>query len=88
MGVTETFRQHASGLYVPDVLSREREVWTHDEWRVIDRATKLLRKRGLDFKFACRQPACAKSPIDRVDPLDGGMVLRCAHKDRVFTRAF
>ena len=82
------FRANASGLLVPESLSRVREVWTRDEWRLIDRVSKLLERRGVDLILAC--PACARAGKPRIDQDREGdrQVLRCACKDRVFTKAF
>lgn len=72
-------RQAASGLYVPDALSREREVWTHDEQRLLDRVGKLTAQRGLMMVFLCDE--CRK-PVEKIRRLDGGYTLRCDHRDR------
>ncbi len=60
------FREHASGLIVPTELSREREVWTHDEWRTLERATKLLQARGLELFIGCTDERCKKEPVKRI----------------------
>lgn len=82
------FRAHASGLLVPEEHSREREVWTKDEARLLERAMKLLQSRHLDLFMGCDEPTCKKQPMERIRSLDGGLILRCAHRDRVLTRAF
>ena len=82
------FRQHASGLYVPEDVSRAREVWTREELRLVDRATKLLTSRGMAVMFACTDTKCENVKIERVQGLAGDYILRCAHKDRVFQRRF
>lgn len=82
------FAEHASGLLVPDEISREREVWTKDEARLIERATKLLESRDIQVFFGCPHPRCQDAPIRRYLKTDGAMSLRCGHKDRLFTRAF
>lgn len=77
------FRRSAtSKLIVPAELSREREVWTYDEWKVVDRATKLLESRGLHLFLGCTDPRCRNAPVERLRRDDGGMTLRCAHKER------
>lgn len=86
MSVAPGFAQHASGLYVPEEHKREREVWTYDEWRALERATKLLDARGVTLYLACPEEACKGAPIERRRNLDGGITLRCAHKDRVIVR--
>lgn len=84
MAPTPAFREHASGLYVPEPLSRTREVWTRDEWKTIDRAVRMLESRGVTVYFGCPEPTCTTAPIARVRRPDGGITLRCAHKDREF----
>jgi len=81
------FRPHASGLIVPDALSRERIVCTHEDWKRIDRALDVLNRLGIRMQFRCeRGDRC--SPIVKASTPDGGTVLRCDHADRVFTKAF
>lgn len=81
------FREHASGLMVPEEISRACEVWTRDEFRLLERATKLLERRGIDFYMGCQQ--CRKDgPIEAIRQPDGSVVFRCAHKDRVMQKAF
>lgn len=82
------FRKTNSGLYVPPAQSREREVWTKDEWRLLDRATRLLTSRGLKFQFACPHPRCQGGPLALTRTVDGVVELTCAHKTRVAMRAF
>lgn len=82
------FREHPSGLLVPNELSRQREVWTKKELRLIGRVTKLMASRNMQIMFACRSPQCADTKIERVRGLAGDFVLRCQCKDRVFQRAF
>ena len=79
-------RHDGSGLFVPEELKRAREVWTYDEWRVLERATKLLDSRGMQVYFGCPEPQCRERPMERIRNLDGGITLRCAHKDRVVVR--
>lgn len=81
---TDGFRPHASGLFVPEEHSREREVWTRSEWRTIERATKLLTARGLEVFMRCSHTKdCQQAPIERIRRADGGIALQCAHKTRV-----
>lgn len=79
-------RHEGTGLLVPEEFKREREVWTREEWMVLERATKLLSSRGMELYLGCQQPACQKAPIERMRNLDGGITLRCEHKDRVVVR--
>jgi hypothetical protein len=78
------YRQHASGLLVPPDISREREVWTRDEWKVLERAAQLLKAKGVDLFLGCPEPDCKGAPMTRVRRNDGAITLRCAHKDREF----
>lgn len=84
--MSEAFARHASGLMVPAEYSREREVWTKDELKVIDRAAKLLASRKVVMLLGCDHPDCRKTPIERIRRIDGGITLRCNHRDREFTR--
>lgn len=81
-------RATSSGLIVPEDISRAREVWTHDEGRKLDWITKLANKRELKLFLGCTHPECQKAPIERIRLANGDWVLRCAHKDRVFVKAF
>lgn len=81
------FAPHAaSGLLVPGELQREREVWTREDWTILERATKLLSSRGLELYLGCPQDTCREKPLERMRNLDGGITLRCEHKDRVVVR--
>ncbi|HYC00417.1 MAG TPA: hypothetical protein VEC57_14870 [Candidatus Limnocylindrales bacterium] len=83
---TAGFKPNAAGLYVPEEHARAREVWTFDEWRAIEKASKLLKGRALALVFRCEAPACP-DPTIRREPLLGGEIrLRCGCKDRIFTR--
>ncbi len=81
-------RSTSSGLIVPEELSRAREVWTRDEWKLFERFTKLAESRGLRLFLGCREESCRKAPIERIRQKDGSILLRCEHKDRVLTKAF
>lgn len=72
-------RQAASGLYVPEALSREREVWTQDERRLLDRVGKLTAKRGLMMVLICDE---CRQPTEKIRRDDGSYTLRCDHRDR------
>ena len=80
------FATHPSGLLVPEELKRERESWTYQDWKVLERATRLLSSRGLNLWLGCLDERCQSTPLERIRNLDGGVTLRCAHKDRVVTR--
>ncbi len=81
------FAPHASGLLVPEEFKRQREVWTREELRTIDKATTLLESRGVLVYLGCSDPACRQGgPLERIRSLDGGITYRCQHKDRVFVK--
>ena len=77
----------ASGLLVPEDTPREREVWTRDEWKTLNRATKLLAQRGIRFQLACEDERCRREKLELLSQPDGSFLLRCAHKDRILSRA-
>ena len=80
------FRESASGtgLIVPDAFSREREIWTRDERKVLRRAARLAEQKGCGVVLVCRDPRCKANPvIERVDLPDGSFIMRCGHKDRL-----
>lgn len=82
------FHEHASGLLVPADIAREREVWTKDEWRLLERCTKMLKSHGVALQMQCENQSCQSQPMrgERLD--DGGFRLRCVHADRLMTKAF
>lgn len=80
-------RTSAAGLIVPADAVLEREVWTRDEARLLERATKLLEARGVALYLRCTHDDCADAPIARERAADGGLHLRCAHKDRVLSKS-
>lgn len=95
MHTGEGFRRTGSGLLVPgtpktaadiEAEAREREVWTTDEFKILERATKLLMSRDIQIFFRCREAMCQREPMQRIRNPDGGLTLRCSHKDRVFPR--
>lgn len=91
MAADPAFREHASGLIVPEELSRTREVWTFEDWRVLERATKLLESRGLQFFLRCASCAAREqrlgkpiTPLERLRRRDGALTLRCGCTEREF----
>lgn len=82
------FRQGPSGLLVPESLERERQLWTRDEWRLLERATKMLKSHGLTLQLQCDRPSCHVRPIEGSRLPDGGFRLRCDHADRVMQKHF
>lgn len=85
--MTAGYREHASGLIVPEDVSRKRIVFTKDETRLIQRALKLLGARGLATFFGCPERSCRRSPVQRVELADGSESLRCDCTDWVLSKA-
>ena len=77
------FKRHASGLMVPSGMERKREVWTHDETKLVRRLDKLLGSRGVKAVMLCSEPACHEKPLieTQVEP-DGTTVMVCGCKRR------
>lgn len=89
MGLPSGFAQDTSGLIVPEAsVTRERQVWPRDEWRLLERATKMLGAHGVDLLLQCQHPSCIKAPLEPMRLPNGGFRLRCAHMDRVMTKAY
>lgn len=87
MGTPRGFaRSTASGLILPEAHARERQVWTKDEAKLLERATRLIESRGIEFFLRCRHSECHNEPMTRVLAPDGGLILRCAHMDRILSR--
>ena len=84
------FRQSVdSGLVLPARLSRERQVWTRDEWKLLERCTKMLSGpggKGLRLQLACTHEACQGKPLEPKRLADGSCRLRCEHADRIMDR--
>lgn len=80
-------RSVTSGLILPEPVSRERKVITWDEWRTIERATKILAKHGIGFFWECLTPQCRKKPIERFRTQEGGIGFRCEHAERVVVKS-
>lgn len=85
----EPFRRSVdSGLFLPTPLSRERQVWTRDEWKLLERCTKLLNSHGIQLQMQCARKTCQTKPLEASRLPSGEFQLRCAHADRVMTKAF
>jgi hypothetical protein len=77
------------GLFVPEALSRQRQVWTRDEWRLLERCTKMLNSHDVHLLMKCSHPACQDAPLTgKRRRSDGSFVLTCGHAIRVMERAF
>lgn len=82
------FRPHASGLLVPEDISRKREVWTKAERKLHDKFLALFKSRGVDLLMRCGNPDCDDRAIKITRNNAGESILQCGCKDRVFTSAF
>lgn len=78
---------------IPDLASsirnpRVREVWVREEWKLLNRASKMLEGHGVKHRMLCTIEQCPDKPIkiatDASAPM--GAVLRCGCTDRVFAR--
>ena len=78
--VPHGFRPTESGLIVPEAFSRQREVWTDDEVKLMLRATKLLNRTGWSLTFGCPHPRCQENQLVRREEIPGGFQLVCEHK--------
>lgn len=68
---------------------RMREVWVHDDWRLFERACKLIRIKGDKLLLECGNTLCPDRAI-RLTPdaaAERGAVLRCGCTDRHFSRS-
>jgi hypothetical protein len=86
-GLEAGWRATPSGLMVPEALPRAREVWPWADVRDLNKVIKTLGARGITLLLRCEHAGCAGTPMERIVNPDGGFTLRCAHLDRVFTRA-
>lgn len=76
-----------STLVVPEVLSRQRDVWPKDEGRLLDRVIALLESHSVKLLLKCGKADCTGQTLERIKTADG-YTLQCGCTDRVFTRAF
>lgn len=81
------FRRKNGGLIVPEALSRVREVWVKDEWKLLERATKMLASHHVIVYLHCDFPTCQAEPLRPSRLPDGSFRLQCTHADRVMTKA-
>lgn len=71
------------------ISTRDRQVWTTDEKKLVNRAAKLFNSYGVRMVLECQHATC---PAQRIvmtrDPHDpGGMILACGCTNRVFVPA-
>lgn len=81
------FAQSAGGLIIPrgDAADTplETEQWTEAEAKILQRAARVLDRRGLLFILGCRDNRCAENPGIETAVIPGGQALVCQHKKRV-----
>ena len=79
------FRPSGHGsLLVPLTTERQREVWTRDERKTLDRMARLVQSRGLAWMLKCIHPGCGGVMV-RQD-VAGVDTLRCDCSDRELSR--
>lgn len=71
----------------PGFGERTREVWPRDEWKQIQRAMEMLRKRGIEVALRCDAPTCKRYFMTH-HRIGEDIIVRCPHKDRVWTNKF
>lgn len=76
-----------SGLLVPEEQVRNRQVWTRDEWKQMNRASGILNGHGVAVLMRCSRPDCPDSMLRPERLADGSSVLRCGCTDRVLSRS-
>lgn len=88
IAVPTGFRESASGLVLPEAVSRTRRTLTWPEWRTLEAATKILDSDRLhaDYVLRCRNADCPDRKFERVKG-GNGVILRCGCTDRVFERS-
>jgi hypothetical protein len=80
------FREHASGLLVPNELSRTRRVWTKPERNALEKARGLLKFHGLALMLKCDNPDCTDQGIVQTRNGAGEPVMQCGCRTHVFSR--
>jgi hypothetical protein len=71
-------------VFVPESLERQREVWTWDEWKLIDRCAKLLKSRSINMTLSCGHESC-DGKIEQIAGTNNP-TLQCDCRTRVFER--
>lgn len=71
---------------IPIISTRDREVWTYESKRLLDRLAKMLNSAQVTLKLECSAPLCP-SPRLELKPhptAPGGRILTCGCRDRHF----
>ena len=76
-----------TAILIPESVPRAREVWTHADWKLLNRSSDLFKSKHVILYLRCDHPGCEDSPITKI-PNGDGFLLRCNHLDRVFTKSF
>ncbi len=80
------FAPHISGLIVPEDTARIRVAMTWDQYRQLSRTIKdVCAPFNIKFLWRCNQAGCPHPEIERIRHGDGGFILRCGHRDIVFS---
>jgi hypothetical protein len=71
---------------IPIISTRNREVWTYENKRRLDRLAEMLNSAQVKLGLTCGNPICPSPDIELVrdDTDPGGRILRCGCKDRHF----
>lgn len=81
------FVQTPPQVEVPTAEPPDREIWSHDEARMLNRAGQFAKRRGCSLILLCDDVRCQPDPLlRRVDVSENVFELRCAHKTRVVRR--
>lgn len=80
-----------SGLITPGgvalISTRERDVYTDDERRLLDRCAKMLTSHGDKIQIRCGATSCPDPVVKITESAteSGGAVMRCGCTDRVLS---
>lgn len=78
------YQRSKSGLILPEEISRRQAV-PREKWKHLERAVKMVRELGVRMLLECENDECKGRPLERVRRIDGGITLRCKHRDLEFT---
>ena len=69
---------------IPIISTRDREVWTNDSKKLLDRLARMLNSAEVTLLLRCANELCPDRQItmvrDHTDP--NGRIFRCGCKDR------
>jgi hypothetical protein len=81
------FKEHASGLMVPEAHARRREVWTKHDRRAYEQTIAFLKARGVSLMLKCGNPSCDDPKLVASVNNAGHTVLQCGCTARELTTA-